>query len=368
MTDPKMSSTMSQSESSVLRVAVIGATGYGGLQTVRLIESHPNFKISFLGGERSAGKSWNTLFPFQRIAEDKIIQVPDPNAIADTSDFAILSLPNGVASTLVPDLLKRHVRVVDLSADYRYKSLAQWKEVYRAESLKYRRVDEDLCLNAIYGLPEWNQLEISKANLVAAPGCFPTASLIPLLPFLKQGLIECEGLIIDAKSGTSGGGRNPKENLLLAESSESITPYGVVGHRHTSEIEQMSAIVAGKPIQVQFTPHLVPMVRGLLSTVYSRLRDPGITAEDCRTVLETFYRNHECVDVLPVGIYPATKWARFTNKAILSVQVDNRTSRLILMSTIDNLLKGQAGQAIQSLNLMAGYDQIKGLPLNSFYP
>jgi N-acetyl-gamma-glutamyl-phosphate reductase len=217
-------------------------------------------------------------------------------------------------------------------------------------------------------LSEWNGPEIAAAKLVAAPGCFPTASLLPLLPFLKQGLIENDGLIIDAKTGTSGGGRLAKEQFLLAEASESITPYGVVGHRHTSEIEQLASEVAGQPIQLQFTPHLVPMVRGLLATVYGRLRDPGLTAEDCTIVLNAIYRHHPFVDVLPVGTYPATKWVKNTNKALLSVQVDNRTSRLVLMSAVDNLVKGQAGQAVQCLNLMAGLPPATGLPSLTFYP
>ena len=188
------------------------------------------------------------------------------------------------------------------------------------------------------------------------------------LPFLKQGLIETDGIIIDAKTGTSGGGRIPKEAMLLAEASESIAPYGVVGHRHTSEIEQMSSEVAGQAVQLQFTPHLVPMVRGLLSTVYARLRDPGLTADDCTTVLEAVYRHHPCVCVLPVGTYPATKWARTTNRALLSVQVDSRTGQLVLMSAIDNLIKGQAGQGVQSLKLKAGLAVETVLPLQAFYP
>lgn len=244
----------------------------------------------------------------------------------------------------------------------------QWKQVYVKESTKYIRNDDSLCREATYGIPEWNEGDIRKSKLVACPGCFPTASLLPLMPFLKQGLVENEGLIIDAKSGTSGGGREPKEHLLLSECSESIAPYSVLGHRHTSEIEQQATLVSGTPIQLQFTPHLVPMVRGLLSTVYARLRDPGLTAEDCKTVLEAFYRSHSTVEILPVGIYPSTKWARYTNKALLSLQVDKRNGRLILVSVIDNLIKGQAGQAIQNLNIMAGFSHELGLPLTTFYP
>jgi N-acetyl-gamma-glutamyl-phosphate reductase len=203
---------------------------------------------------------------------------------------------------------------------------------------------------------------------VAAPGCFPTASLLALVPFLKQGLIETRGIVIDAKTGTSGGGRAAKENLLLAEAAEAVAPYGVVGHRHTSEIEQLAGRVAGQPIQLQFTPHLMPMVRGLLATVYARLRDPGLTADDCTTLLRAAYRDRPSVEVLPVGTYPSTKWVRQTNRCLLSVQVDQRTGQLIVMSAIDNLVKGQAGQGVQCLNLMAGLEAGTGLPLLPFYP
>lgn len=350
------------------RVAVIGASGYGGMQTVRLLDGHPSLTVSFLGGERSAGQHWNSLCPYLPLPDDPLVEPPDPDRIAASSDFALLSLPNGLACRLAPKLLDRGVRVVDLSADFRYRSLEQWTQVYVQEAAAIDRCDAELCREAVYGLPEWNGPAIAEARLVAAPGCFPTASLMPLLPFLKQGLIETSGIIIDAKTGTSGGGRVPKEPMLLAEASESIAPYGVIGHRHTSEIEQMAAEAAGQEVNLQFTPHLVPMVRGLLSTVYARLRDPGLTADDCTTVLEAVYRHHPCLTVLPVGTYPATKWARNTNRALLSVQVDTRTGQLVLMSAIDNLIKGQAGQGVQCLNLMAGLAPETGLPLKPFYP
>ncbi|GCE65428.1 N-acetyl-gamma-glutamyl-phosphate reductase [cyanobiont of Ornithocercus magnificus] len=367
MTLPVMTETMATG-GQCHRVAVIGATGYGGLQTVRLLRDHPGFSITFLGGDRSAGYRWSDLVPSLPLPGNPVVDQMDVDRIAESADFAVLGLPSGLASQIVPGLLNRGVRVVDLSADYRYRSLDVWRQVYIQESLQLERQDYELCREAVYGLPEWQGPSVFSARLVAAPGCFPTASLLSLLPFLKQGLIETEGLIIDAKTGTSGGGRFPKEHLLLAEASESIAPYGVIGHRHTSEIEQIASEVAGHSIQIQFTPHLVPMVRGLLATVYARLRDPGITAEDCTTVLQTVYQNYDCIAILPVGTYPATKWVRYTNRALLSVQVDNRTSRLILMSAVDNLVKGQAGQGVQCLNLMAGFDATTSLPLQPFYP
>ncbi len=350
------------------RVAIIGASGYGGLQTLRLLREHPFFKISFLGGETSAGQHWSEICSFLPLDDDPLVQDIDFEKISESSDFAVLSLPNGLASQIVPELIKRNVRIVDLSADYRFRSLSKWSQTYVHEAQKYRRSDHELCKEAIYGLPEWNQKSISKADLIASPGCFPTASLLALLPFLNQGLIENDGLIIDAKTGTSGGGRNAGQKLLLSEASESIAPYGVIGHRHTPEIEQEASEIAGREIQLQFTPHLVPMVRGLLVTVYGRLRDPGLTAEDCTTVLNAVYRNSCFVDVLPVGTYPSTKWVRSTNKAMISVQVDTRNGRLVIMCSIDNLMKGQASQAIQSLNLMSGQQQETGLPLLTFYP
>ena len=350
------------------RVAVIGASGYGGLQTLRLLQDHPSLSVTFLGGERSSGRRWSELVPFLPLPGDPVVRTPDPAEIAAAADLAVLSLPNGIAAALVPELLQRGVKVVDLSADYRYRSLARWQEVYSTEARAVPRADEDLCQEAVYGLVEWQEAAIRQARLVAAPGCFPTASLLALLPFLKQGLIETSGIVIDAKTGTSGGGRAAKEHLLLAEASEAVAPYGVVGHRHTSEIEQLAGQVAGQPIQLQFTPHLMPMVRGLLATVYARLRDPGLTADDCTTLLQAAYRNSPSVSVLPVGTYPSTKWVRQTNRCLLSVQVDERTGQLIVMSAIDNLIKGQAGQGVQCLNLLAGLDAAAGLPLLPFYP
>ncbi|WP_320667724.1 N-acetyl-gamma-glutamyl-phosphate reductase [Prochlorococcus sp. MIT 1307] len=350
------------------RVAIVGASGYGGLQSIRLLNDHPYFNVTYLAGDKSAGRRWNELCPFLPLENNPSIEKADPEKISKNADFAILSLPNGLASQIVPELLERNVRVLDLSADYRYNSLEQWKQIYIKESKLYNRRDHDLCNEAIYGLSEWNTNQISKARIVSSPGCFPTASLLPLLPFLKQGLIYNDGLIIDSKTGTSGGGRSPKEALLLSEASEAISPYGVIGHRHTSEIEEQATLVAGQEIQLQFTPHLVPMVRGILSTVYGRLRDPGLTADDCLTVLETVYRDQPNIGIMQVGTYPSTKWVRQTNRALLSVQVDSRTGQLVLISVIDNLVKGQAGQGIQNLNIMAGLPQETGLPLKPFYP
>ncbi len=359
---------MAFSKSEIGRVAIIGASGYGGLQLVKLIDEHPNFDISYLAGEKSAGKSWNANNPFINIDVDQQIKSTNTDEISHISDYAILSLPNGLSSQITPLLLDKGVKVIDLSADYRFRSLDKWKDVYTSEASKYPRFDYELCEEAVYGFPEEFTNEIFNSRLIACPGCYPTSCLSVLIPFLKQGLIESEGIIIDAKSGTSGGGRNPSTNLLLSECSESIKPYGVIGHRHTAEIENISSQFAGHDVNLQFTPHLVPMVRGILSTVYARLRDPGLTAEDCKIVLEAFYKNHKFIKILPVGVYPATKWVKNTNKVMISVEVDKRNGRIVLMSVIDNLLKGQAGQAVQNLNIIHGLEQDVGLPKITFYP
>ena len=351
-----------------MNVAIVGATGYGGLQLVSLLRRSKKHKITFLGGERSAGLKWNNLYPFLTIDNNPLIESLSIDAISQSSDVAILSLPNGISSTITPSLIKKGLKVIDLSADYRYKSLELWKEVYSQEASIYERNDYELCQEAVYGLTEIYKKEISKARLIASPGCYPTSSLLPLIPFLSQGIIENEGIIIDSKSGTSGGGRNPKVNLLFAESGEGISAYSIFNHRHVSEIEQILSQVSDNKITLQFTPHLVPMVRGMFSTIYGRLKDPGLTSEDCKILLENYYRNFSNVVVLPIGTYPSTKWVRNSNNIYMSLKVDSRNGRIIILSVIDNLLKGQAGQAYQSLNLISGLPINNELDLKNFYP
>ena len=351
-----------------MNVAIVGATGYGGLQLVSLLRRSKKHKITFLGGERSAGLKWNKLYPFLTIDNNPFIESLSIDAISQSSNVAILSLPNGISSTITPSLIKKGLKVIDLSADYRYKSLELWKEVYSQEASIYERNDYELCQEAVYGLTEIYKKEISKARLIASPGCYPTSSLLPLIPFLSQGIIENEGIIIDSKSGTSGGGRNPKVNLLFAESGEGISAYSILNHRHVSEIEQILSQVSDNKITLQFTPHLVPMVRGMFSTIYGRLKDPGLTSEDCKILLENYYRNFSNVVVLPIGTYPSTKWVRNSNNIYMSLKVDSRNGRIIILSVIDNLLKGQAGQAYQSLNLISGLPINNELDLKNFYP
>ena len=344
-------------------VGIIGASGYGGVQLVRLLLEHPGVEIAYLGGDSSAGKKFASLYPHLSHLVDLNIEAIDLDLIASRCQVVFMGLPNGLACQMTPTLLEKGCKVLDLSADYRFSNLDTYTAWYRKE-----REDGAIAATAIYGLPELYREKIKQSQLIGCPGCYPTASLLALAPLLKQGLIVPETAIIDAKSGTSGGGRQAKTNLLLAEADNSLGAYGVANHRHTPEIEQICSELARQEVRVQFTPHLIPMVRGILATVYATLRDPGLVREDLITIYTAFYRTSSFVKILPSGIYPQTKWAYGTNLCYIGIEVDPRTDRVIVMSAIDNLMKGQAAQAVQCLNLMMGWEETMGLPQLSFYP
>lgn len=351
-------------ETGKVSVGIVGASGYGGVQLVRLLQDHPRVQVVYLGGESSAGKSFSDLYPHLGHCVNLKIESLGLAEIADRCEVVFLSLPNGLACEMAPTLLEKGCKVLDLSADYRFSNLETYTAWYKKE-----RQDREVAAQAVYGLPELYREQIMRSNLIGCAGCYPTASLMALSPLLKQGLIVPETAIIDAKSGTSGGGRQAKTNLLLAEADNSLGAYNVGGrHRHTPEIEAVCSDLAGHEVLVQFTPHLIPMVRGILSTVYATLRDPGLVREDLITIYSAFYRSSPFVKILPAGTYPQTKWAAGTNLCYIGIEVDQRTDRVIVMSAIDNLIKGQAGQAVQCLNLMMGWEETLGLPLLSFYP
>jgi N-acetyl-gamma-glutamyl-phosphate reductase len=319
--------------------------------------------IVYLGGDSSAGKQFASLYPHLGHRVDLNVEKIDLDEVASRCEAVFLGLPNGLACDIAPVLIEKGCKVLDLSADYRFSNLDTYTHWYKKE-----RQDNAIAATAIYGLPELYRDKIQQSQLIGCPGCYPTASLLALAPLLKQGLIDPATPIIDAKSGTSGGGRQAKTHLLLAEADNSLGAYGVASHRHTPEIEQICSFLAGQEVRVQFTPHLIPMVRGILSTVYATLRDPGLIREDLITIYNAFYRSSSFVKILPSGVYPQTKWACGTNLCYIGIQVDARTGRVIVMSAIDNLIKGQAGQAVQCLNLMMGWDETLGLPQLSFYP
>ena len=344
-------------------VGIVGASGYGGVQLVRLLMDHPELELTYLGGESSAGKFFADLYPHLGHLVKRKIEAVDPVEIAERCEVVFLSLPNGLACQIAPTLIEKGCKVLDLSADYRFTNLDTYTSWYGKE-----RSDRAIADKAVYGLPELYRNRIAESQLIGCAGCYPTASLLALSPLLKQGLIVPETAIIDAKSGTSGGGRQAKIGMLLAEADNSIGAYGVARHRHTPEIEQVCSDLAGKEVTIQFTPHLMPMVRGILATVYATLRDPGLVREDLLTIYTAFYRNSPWVTICESGVYPQTKWACGSNLCYIGIEVDPRTGRAIVMSAIDNLIKGQAGQAIQCLNIMMGWDETLGLPKLGFYP
>ncbi len=352
------------SESQPLPVAIIGASGYGGIQLVRLLLEHPRVQIVYVGGSGSAGQNFADVYPHIAHRISLPIENLEPEQVAERAQVVFLSLPNGVAAQLAPRLLAKGCKVLDLSADYRFRDLSVYESWYKSPP----RPDGAVNAKAVYGLPELYGAQIAKAELIACPGCYPTASLLALLPLLKQGLINLSGIVIDAKSGTSGGGRKGEINLLFAEAGNSVSAYGIANHRHTPEIEQICSEVAGQPVVVQFTPHLIPMVRGILATVYAEMRDPGLVSDDLLTIYKVFYRHAPWVRVMPKGVYPQTKWALGTNLCYLGLQLDQRTGRVVVVSAIDNLMKGQASQAVQCLNLMMGWEETLGLPHLTFYP
>ncbi|MUG95297.1 N-acetyl-gamma-glutamyl-phosphate reductase [Scytonema sp. UIC 10036] len=344
-------------------VGVVGASDYGGVQLVRLLMDHPQVELVYLGNQSSVGKPFADLYPQLAHIVNQKIEAVDPEVIAQRCEAVFLCLPNGQACEIAPQLLEKGCRILDLSADYRFSHLATYTAWYSKE-----RTDRSTAAVAVYGLPELYRDRISEAQIVGCPGCYPTASLLALSPLLKQGLIVPETAIIDAKSGTSGGGRQAKINMLLAEADNSLAAYSVSRHHHTPEIEQICSDLAGHEVTIQFTPHLIPMVRGILATVYATLRDPGLVRDDLITIYRAFYRNSPWIKICDPGIYPQTKWACGSNLCYIGIEVDTRTGRAIVMSVIDNLIKGQAGQAIQCLNIMMDWDETLGLPKLGFYP
>jgi N-acetyl-gamma-glutamyl-phosphate reductase len=344
-------------------VGIVGASGYGGVQLVRLLMDHPEADVVYMGGDKNAGKPFADIYPHMKHSVELMVEKVDPEEIAHKCEVVFLSVPNGLACDLAPQLLAKGCKVLDLSADYRFGNLTTYTNWYGKE-----RKDLDTAKQAVYGLPELYRDRIAESQLIGCPGCYPTASLLALSPLLKQGLIVPETAIIDAKSGTSGGGREAKIGMLLAEADNSLAAYNVARHRHTPEIEQICSELAGHEVTVQFTPHLIPMVRGILATVYATLRDPGLVRDDLITIYKAFYRNSPWVKICEPGTYPQTKWACGSNLCYIGIEVDPRTGRVIIISVIDNLIKGQAGQAIQCMNLMMGWDETLGLPKLGFYP
>ncbi|MGK7889039.1 MAG: N-acetyl-gamma-glutamyl-phosphate reductase [Leptolyngbyaceae cyanobacterium] len=354
-----------------IRVGVAGVASYAGLQLVRLLLSHPNVELVYLGDRQHPGRRISELHPnLQGYFTNKLLTKLKPveaELISQTCQLVFLAEPHGTAWTLAPALLDAGCKVIDLSADYRFRKLDWYKTWYR-DVFTPPRTDIAALRQAVYGLPELYRDRLSTANLVGCPGCYPTAGLLAIAPLFKHGLVVLETTIIDAKCGLSDGGIQPKKRLLFAEADQTVAAYAVLRHRATPEIEQVCNELAGHHIAIQFVPHRVPAVRGLLATAYATLRDPGLVRDDLLTIYQVFYRRCQWIKILPNGTYPQTKWTTGTNFCHIGIETDQRTGRVMVMTALDNLLKGQAGQAIQCMNIMMGWEEQVGLPEMGVYP
>ena len=346
-----------------IRAGLVGVTGYTGMELSRLTATHPQIKLTKVTSRADAGKELQELYPFLRGYElgRVVISQPDPDDLAADCDLVFLAVPHGAAMEMAGELRARKVKVVDLSADFRLRDVNVYESWYQAHTRR------DCLAEAVYGLPELYAEQVKGAGLVANPGCYPTSSILGLYPALKNRLIKTEDIVIDAKSGTTGAGRKPGLGSLFSEVYDSFRAYGLPNHRHTPEIEQELSAVAGTPLTVSFNPHLLPINRGILSTIYTKL-DKKISGAEIHALYEEAYTPHRFVRVLPLGKFPELRNVRGTMFCDLAVVPDARTGRLIILSAIDNLCRGASGQALANANLMCGLDLATGLELAPLVP
>ena len=342
----------------MIKVGIVGGTGYTGVELLRLLVVHPQVELHVITSRADAGTPVSEMFPSLRGHVDLNFVHPD-EAHLDHCDLVFFATPNGIAMQQVPALLDAGVRVIDLAADFRIEEVAEWEKWYGMS-----HACPDLVAEAVYGLPEVNREQIAQARLVANPGCYPTAVQLGFLPLLEAGLVDDATLIADAKSGASGAGRKAEIGLLFAEVGDSFKAYGVQGHRHLPEIRQGLAQATGHPVGLTFVPHLVPMIRGIHATLYARLRD----AADLQDLYERRYAEEAFVDVLPAGSQPDTRSVRGSNHCRIAVHRPQGGDVVVVLSVIDNLVKGAAGQAIQNMNIMFGFPEVSALGIPPLLP
>ncbi|MEG3641562.1 N-acetyl-gamma-glutamyl-phosphate reductase [Magnetococcus sp. PR-3] len=345
-----------------LRVAILGATGYTGGELIRLLHHHPGAELTFISSERFAGQSIAQVYTHLEAVRHLVCQPMHAAKAADAADVVFCALPHVTSMEVVPQMLKLGSRVVDLSADFRLKSAATYAAWYGKEHLA-----PELLEKAAYGLPELFRDQIIGSDLVANPGCYPTSIQLPLYPLLEKGMVDPNLIIADSKSGVSGAGRSPSQGTLYAELAEGFKAYKVDAHRHIPEMEQNLGLVAEQDLKIRFTPHLLPQSRGILSTCYLRPH-AGVDAQKARDVLQTFYHDEPFVTVLDDGRVPATSDVRGSNACHIGVVEDTRSGWIIVVSVIDNLVKGASGAAVQNFNLMTGWDETTALNTLPMFP
>lgn len=343
-----------------VRVSIIGASGYGGGELARLLAGHPEVELAHLTADSKAGEPMAMLYPNLRSFTDHATTALDAAQVARDSDIVFIALPNGRAMDLAPAIVPR-ARVIDLGADFRFKDPAVYEQWYRMP-----HASPHLLGVSAYGLTEFHRAEIREAQIVGNPGCYPTAALLAVVPLLRSGKVRLQGIIIDAKSGVSGAGRGASMGTHFSEVNENVKPYNVAGHRHTPEIEQELARQTGASPAVSFTPHLIPMTRGILVTAYLSLAGV-LTAADATGLLQEAYAGEPFVRMLD-GELPQTKATTGSNFCDVAVRVDDRSGTVIAMAALDNLVKGASGQAIQNMNLMCGFPETLGLRAPGLFP
>ena len=351
----------------MVKVGIIGATGYAGNELVRLLMGHKDVEIMWYGSRSYIDKKYAEVYQNMfEIVEDTCLD-DNMEELASKVDVIFTATPQGFLAGVLTEEILSKVKIIDLSADFRIKDVKTYEKWYKIEHRSPQFIEE-----AVYGLCEINRDKVKGARLIANPGCYTTCSILTAYPLVKEGLIDPDTLIIDAKSGTSGAGRGAKLPNLFCEVNENMKAYGVTNHRHTPEIEEHLGYAAGKEIVVNFTPHLVPMNRGILATEYATLNKKADgtlpTYEEVKAVYDKYYKNEKFVRVLEKDICPETKWVEGSNYVDVNFKIDERTGRIVMMGALDNLVKGAAGQAVQNMNLLFGFDEAEGLNLVPMFP
>ncbi len=342
-----------------INIGIIGGTGYTGVELLRLLAAHPNAKVSCITSRSEDGRPVSDLYPSLRGHYELAYQTPTPE-LFDDCDVVFAATPNGVAMKYAEDLMHKGIRLIDFSADFRINDLSTWEKWYGMQ-----HACPQLLKEAVYGLPEFKRAAIREARLVANPGCYPTAVQLGYMPLLKHNLIETNSLIADCKSGVSGAGRKAAIGGLFTEVSESVKAYAASGHRHQPEIEQGLQEMTDEHLSMVFVPHLMPMIRGIHATLYSKLKTDDV---DLQALFEETYRDEPFVDVMPAGSHPDTRSVRGTNMCRIAVYHLKQNNQALVLSVEDNVVKGAAGQAIQNMNIMLGLDETAGLNLPALVP
>ena len=351
----------------MVKVGIIGATGYAGNELVRLLMGHKDVEIMWYGSRSYIDKKYAEVYQNMfEIVEDNCLD-DNMEELASKVDVIFTATPQGFLAGVLTEEILSKVKIIDLSADFRIKDVKTYEKWYKIEHKSPQFIEE-----AVYGLCEINRDKVKGARLIANPGCYTTCSILTAYPLVKEGLIDPDTLIIDAKSGTSGAGRGAKLPNLFCEVNENMKAYGVTNHRHTPEIEEQLGYAAGKEIVVNFTPHLVPMNRGILATEYATLNKKADgtlpTYGEVKAVYDKYYKNEKFVRVLEKDVCPETKWVEGSNYVDVNFKIDERTGRIVMMGALDNLVKGAAGQAVQNMNLLFGFDEAEGLNLVPMFP